>query len=384
MKGQTSRHRFTSRRALLASRPSVVLCQSSVVPVAALLSLLLAHAAAAKTDYKKWLQEEVVWIISQKERARFAALTSNGQREAFIREFWQRRDPTPSTPRNEYKEEHYRRYAHALKAFQEGTPGWRTDRGRIYIIHGPPDRENFVASQARLNLGGLSDIQSRMPNTIIWSYHGNPNGRYYRGELNLVFQPSTGLTRHNFALGESSTAQERAEELNRLFGPTTDQNWLEGDVRYRLVVAGPPSIINTRGADLPTAGIGESAKYIDDLFRSPGDVLEENLKKQAGVERAKREIRDAVTARLGFGSLPLHLSSRSFTRPDGAYRVHVQVDIPNSSLAAGLAGSGRDKDTSQVDIYCALVDSEGHVTDEAMETMEMSRPLLLSLPGENL
>jgi len=279
--------------------------------IGVLLAMFLVLPVAAKINYKKWLQEEVVWVISQKERARFLALKTDGEREAFIQEFWERRDPTPSTPRNEYKEEHYRRFEHALKTFQEGVPGWRTDRGRVYIVHGRPDREFFISSQARLSLGPMSDSQSRMPNTIIWSYHGNPNGKYYRGELNLIFQPSAGLTKQDFALDESATGQQRAEDLARLFGPAADQNWLEGDMRYRLITAGPPSMVNTRGAEMPTTGIGEAAKYLDDIFRSPGDALEENLEKRDRMEQAKRQMREAVTAQLSFGNLPLSLSTRS-------------------------------------------------------------------------
>ncbi len=295
-----------------------------------------------------------VWIVSQKERARFLALKTDEEKEIFIQEFWERRDPTPSTPRNEYKEEHYRRFEHALKTFQEGVPGWRTDRGRIYIIHGPPDREFFISSQARLSLGPMSDSQSRMPNTIIWAYRSNPNGKYYRGELNLIFQPSAGLTKQNFALDESATAQERAEDMARLFGPAADQNWLEGDMRYRLVVAGPPATVNARGAEMPTAGISEAAKYTDDLFRSPGDLMEENLEKQDRLEHAKRRMREAVTAQLTFGDLPLVLSNRSFARPDRDYLVQVQIDIPNSALAENLLELKKDTDISRVDIYCAL------------------------------
>jgi GWxTD domain-containing protein len=91
------------------------------------------------TPYKKWLQEEVPYIISDEERAAFLQLQTNEEREQFIEAFWQRRDPTPDTVENEFKEEHYRRIAYANERFASGIPGWRTDRGRIYIIWGKPD-----------------------------------------------------------------------------------------------------------------------------------------------------------------------------------------------------------------------------------------------------
>ena len=91
------------------------------------------------TPYKKWLDEEVPYIITDEERVAFLQLQTNEEREQFIEAFWQRRDPTPDTVENEFKEEHYRRIAYANERFSSGIPGWRTDRGRMYIMWGPPD-----------------------------------------------------------------------------------------------------------------------------------------------------------------------------------------------------------------------------------------------------
>ena len=88
--------------------------------------------------YKKWLDEDVRWIITDEELSAFKKLSNNAERDVFIEGFWQRRDPTPDTAENEYKEEHYRRIAYANEHFAAGMPGWRTDRGRIYIMYGPP------------------------------------------------------------------------------------------------------------------------------------------------------------------------------------------------------------------------------------------------------
>src|SRR5271166_191575 len=93
-----------------------------------------------KGPYKKWLDEDVVWIITDEELSAFKQLSNDEERDAFIEQFWLRRDPTPDTPENEYKEEHYRRIAYANEHFPAGFPGWRTDRGRIYIMYGPPDQ----------------------------------------------------------------------------------------------------------------------------------------------------------------------------------------------------------------------------------------------------
>jgi len=89
--------------------------------------------------YKKWLNEDVVWIITDEERAAFKQLSNDEERDAFIEQFWLRRDPTPDTEENEYKEEHYRRIAYANEHFAAGIPGWKSDRGRMYIMYGPAD-----------------------------------------------------------------------------------------------------------------------------------------------------------------------------------------------------------------------------------------------------
>jgi GWxTD domain-containing protein len=92
-----------------------------------------------ESPYRKWLNEDVSYIITDEERAAFRRLQTDEEREQFIENFWLRRDPTPDTVENEFKEEHYRRIAYANEHFPSGIPGWKTDRGRIYIVYGPPD-----------------------------------------------------------------------------------------------------------------------------------------------------------------------------------------------------------------------------------------------------
>ncbi len=88
--------------------------------------------------YAKWLREDVVYIITQAERDVFEKLSNPDEKDQFIEQFWHRRDPDLRSALNEFKEEHYRRLAYSNERFTSGVPGWKTDRGRIYIIHGPP------------------------------------------------------------------------------------------------------------------------------------------------------------------------------------------------------------------------------------------------------
>jgi GWxTD domain-containing protein len=92
------------------------------------------------STYKKWLDEDVRWIITDEERETFKRLSNDEERDNFIEQFWLRRDPTPDTVENEYKEEHYRRITYANEHFAAGKPGWKTDRGRIYVMFGAPDQ----------------------------------------------------------------------------------------------------------------------------------------------------------------------------------------------------------------------------------------------------
>jgi len=119
-------------------------------------------ARSEKADvYKKWLEEDVRWIITDSERSEFMRLSTDKQRDQFVEAFWLRRDPTPGTPENEFKEEHYRRIAYSNIHFASGVPGWKTDRGRVYIVYGPPDE---IDTQPGKN--GNSNYP-----TQIWRYH---------------------------------------------------------------------------------------------------------------------------------------------------------------------------------------------------------------------
>src|SRR5687768_708592 len=92
-----------------------------------------------KEAYKRWLNTDVAYIITKDEKRAFQALTTDEERENFIENFWRRRDPNPDTEENEYREEYYERIAYANEHFSSGIPGWKTDRGRIYIAWGKPD-----------------------------------------------------------------------------------------------------------------------------------------------------------------------------------------------------------------------------------------------------
>jgi GWxTD domain-containing protein len=123
---------------------ATVLLAASAMLLAAWQTNPAPGSATAQTEQKaspwqKWLNEDVVYLISDQEKAAFERLKTDEERQQFVEQFWARRDPTPDTPENEFKEEHYRRIAYANNHFASKVPGWKTDRGRIYILYGPPD-----------------------------------------------------------------------------------------------------------------------------------------------------------------------------------------------------------------------------------------------------
>lgn len=118
--------------------------------------------------FKKWLEQDVSYIITPDEKRAFKKLATDEEREQYIEAFWRRRDPNPDTEVNEYLEEHFERIAYANQHFASGIPGWKTDRGRIYIMYGPPhDKESHP-------MGGQYDRPS---------YHGGGSTSTYPFEV---------------------------------------------------------------------------------------------------------------------------------------------------------------------------------------------------------
>ncbi len=168
--------------------------------------------------YKKWLDEDVRWIITDEERAAFKQLSNDEERDQFIEAFWQRRDPTPDTAENEYKEEHYRRIAYANEHFAAGVPGWRTDRGRIYIMYGKPDEIDAHPSGGMYHRpaeegGGET---STFPFEV-WRY------RYLEGvgqEIQIEFVDTC-------MCGEYHMSMDRSEKDALLHVPGAGMTWFE-------------------------------------------------------------------------------------------------------------------------------------------------------------
>lgn len=159
-----------------------------------------------ESPYKDFIDGPTGYVITSSEKAAFKKLTTDDEREQFIEAFWQRRNPDPGNPENEYKEEFYRRIAYANEHYASGIPGWRTDRGRIYIMYGPPDEQDnhdsggtYIANPNELPYTGPDSQEMTTYPFEVWHYHYIPGiGENVRlefvdptmsGEFHLTMNP---------------------------------------------------------------------------------------------------------------------------------------------------------------------------------------------------
>lgn len=198
-----------------------------------------------KGQYKTWLEQDVRWIITDEEAKAFKSLSNDEERDQFIEQFWQRRNPNPDSPDNEYRDEHYARIAYANEHFAAGKPGWMTDRGHIYIAFGKPDSIDSHPSGGQyerpMDEGGGST--STFPFEV-WHYRyiagigdnidiefvdtcmcGDYHATIDRSEKDaLKHTPGAGLTQYE-EMGQSKKADRFNGGLEQLgAGPMTTQN----------------------------------------------------------------------------------------------------------------------------------------------------------------
>ncbi|QEE31506.1 GWxTD domain-containing protein [Terriglobus albidus] len=186
-----------------------------------------------KSDYRKWVEQDVIWIITDEELQAFKNLSNNEERDAFIEAFWQRRNPNPDSPDNEYREEHYQRIAYANEHFAAGKPGWKTDRGHIYIAYGKPDSIDSHPSGGQyerpIDEGGGST--STYPFEI-WHY------RYLEGvsdNIDIEFVDTCMCGDYHMTIDRS---EKDALKMVPGAGPTLYEQWGQGNKTDRFTQGG--------------------------------------------------------------------------------------------------------------------------------------------------
>jgi GWxTD domain-containing protein len=264
--------------------------------------------------YKTWLNEDVVYIISPEERHEFLQLNTNEEREQFIEAFWLRRSSNPDLPENDFKEEHYRRIAYANEHYASGVPGWKTDRGRIYIIWGPPDE---IESHPT---GGTYDRPMEEGGGSTTTYPWETwRYRYLEGiQENVVLEfvdPS--------GSGEYHMTMDPSEKDALLHVPGAGLSLLES----MGMASKACRFTRSDGTNLPTS-LGGTPASLNEFTR-----LELYAKVQRPPEVKYKDLEAIVTTRMVRDSLKFEYRTDFLKVTGDTVLVPVSVQIPNNQLS---------------------------------------------------
>ena len=285
------------------------------------------------TPYRQWLSEDVVYIISPDERNAFLQLATNEEREQFIEQFWLRRSSNPDLPDNDFKEEHYRRIAYANEHYASGIPGWKTDRGRMYIIWGPPDE---IESHPT---GGTYDrpIEEGGGSTSTYPWE-TWRWRYLEGvgeNIILEFVDPT-------SSGEYHMTMDPSEKDALLHVPGAGLSLLEQEG----LASKADRFTRSDGTNLPTA-IGGTPASLDEFNR-----LELFAKVQQPPPVKFKDLEAVVTARLVRDQMRFGWRTDFLKVTNETVLVPITVQVPNNQLHF------RGKDG----VYSATINIFGRVT----------------------
>ena len=296
--------------------------------------------------YKEWLTEDVVYIISPEERNAFLQLSTNEEREQFIEQFWLRRSSNPDLPDNDFKEEHYRRIASANEHYASGIPGWKTDRGRMYIMWGPPDE---VESHPT---GGTYDRPMEEGGGSTTTYPWETwRWRYLEGigeNIILEFVDPSGS-------GEYHLTMDPSEKDALLHVPGAGLSLLES----MGMASKTDRFTRSDGTNLPTA-MGGTPASMDEFNR-----LELYAKVQKPPEVKFKDLEAVVTSRIVRDQLHFSWRTDFLKVTNDTVLVPVTVQVPNNQLSF----------TSKEGIHSATLNVFGRVstlTGRVVQTFEES------------
>ena len=266
-----------------------------------------------ETPYKKWLNEDVLYIITDEEKTAFKRLATDEEREQFIEQFWLRRDPTPDTEENEFKEEHYRRIAYANDHYASGIQGWKTDRGRIYITYGPPDEiESHPAGgtyERPMEEGGGETSTYPFEQ---WRY------RYIEGiGTNIIIEfvdPSMS--------GEYRMTMDPSEKDALLYVPGAGLTMME----QMGLATKTQRFQNTDGTHLGR-NFGGSSESMMEFSR-----LEQFTKLQKPPAVKFKDLEEAVTSKITFNILPMKVRADFFPLTEASVLTYVTLQFENKDM----------------------------------------------------
>src|SRR5271163_843153 len=266
------------------------------------------------SQYKQWLNEDVVYIISPQEREAFLQLDTNEEREQAIEQFWLRRSTNPDLPDNDFKEEHYRRIAYANEHYASGIPGWKTDRGRMYIMWGPADEVDSHPS------GGTYDRPMEEGGGSTTTYPWETwRYRYLEGIQENVILEFVDPT----SSGEYHLTMDPSEKDALLHVPGAGLSLMES----MGLASKTDRFTRSDGTNLPTS-MGGTPASMDEFNR-----LELYAKVQQPPPVKFKDLEAVVTARLVRDQMKFGWRTDFLKVTNDTVLVPVTVQVPNSQLS---------------------------------------------------
>ncbi len=311
--------------------------------------------------YQRWLEEDVRYIISDEEEKVFRALTTPEEKDQFIEQFWYRRDPDPRTAANEFKEEFYRRIAYVNEKFGSGIPGWKTDRGRTYIMFGPPD--------------------------II---EDHPSGGWYYRPMH---EGGGATSTYPFQIWTYNWIEGVGDQIEIEF---VDPSW-SGEYRMALEAWEKDALLHVGFMGPTDAELEGTLSKLDRPYFSPGNYRNTRMQRKLGLrlqdrpfERMMRfyqlqkpepirfdDLKQLVETQIFYEQLPFRLSYEHIAIDSRQILVPITLEIDNPNLSFNTDPSGESV-SSQVNIYGLLQSLSGRVVKEFDDT------LLLRFPAAEL
>jgi GWxTD domain-containing protein len=295
--------------------------------------MAFAQKPAPKGDddfFKKWLEQDATYIIAKDELAAARRLRTPEEQDAFIQSFWERRDPTPGTLANEYRDEHYRRVAHANERFTTSTDGWRTDRGKMYIRFGEPDNiERNASAGATTMRSGQSRITVPFE---IWEYRNIPG----IGPVKLTFVDKTMTGHYELSINPADKIAKFNNE---------DAAALNSD---------PNNLLTT--TETPDSNVW--SKRIDTyvaVMRPP--------------EIRFKDLKGLVNVRLTYNLLNFNVRLDTLRGPGDKSVVPMTFEFDSSSLSFQESSQGR---RAQVNVYGVVTDLSGRVAYEFEDAVSLN------------
>ena len=265
--------------------------------------------------FRKWLEQDVVYIITEEEEDVFLRLTNDDERERFIEQFWRRRDSDLRTAVNEFKEEHYRRIAYANDHFFSAKAGWRTDRGRTYILWGPPDDREMRPSGGRYERliyeGGGTTTTYPFER---WIYRHIPG---IGSDIELEFVDQSGTGEYRLALGleekdallHSEGGLTLAEQLGMM--DKSQRPYFTPSSAHNPFIQG---IMGMRAKDRPFARL---ARYFD---------------VQQAPEIRYKDLQKLVDSRVFYHNLPFDITTNAIKLDDARVLIAITIEVRNQDL----------------------------------------------------